>query len=46
MHAYEYTFGDTAIRLAPAWPWVAGYATMGALFLAARWITEPGEGHG
>ena len=22
------------------------YAVMGALFVAARWITEPGEGHG
>jgi AGZA family xanthine/uracil permease-like MFS transporter len=46
MHGYQYTFGDTAIRLAPAWPWAIGYAVMGALFLAARWITEPGEGHG
>jgi AGZA family xanthine/uracil permease-like MFS transporter len=46
MHAYGYTAGDTAIRLAPAWPWVIGYCVMAALFLTARWITEPGEGHG
>jgi AGZA family xanthine/uracil permease-like MFS transporter len=46
MHAFRYTPGDTAIRLAPAWPWAIGYAAVGALFLAARWITEPGEGHG
>jgi AGZA family xanthine/uracil permease-like MFS transporter len=46
MHAYRYTPGDTAILLAPAWPWAIGYAVMGALLLAARWITEPGEGHG
>jgi AGZA family xanthine/uracil permease-like MFS transporter len=45
MHGFQYTFGDTAIRLAPAWPWAVGYGVMGLLFLAARWITEPGEGH-
>ena len=46
MHAFRYTPGDTAIRLGPAWGWAAGYAAMAGLFLAARWITEPGEGHG
>ncbi|HSM91783.1 MAG TPA: hypothetical protein VLT47_02790 [Anaeromyxobacteraceae bacterium] len=46
MHAFQYTPGDTAIRLGPAWGWAAGYAAMAGLFLAARWITEPGEGHG
>lgn len=45
MHAWRYTAGDTAIRLAPAWPWAVGYGVMGLLFVAARWITEPGEGH-
>jgi len=37
MHAYRFTPGDTAIVLAPAWPWAAGYAW----FVAARWLTEP-----
>ncbi len=46
MHSYQFTVADTALRLAPAWPWAAGYAFLGALFLAARFITEPGEGHG
>jgi AGZA family xanthine/uracil permease-like MFS transporter len=46
MHAFRYTAGDTAIHLAPAWPWATGYGAMALLFFAARWITEPGEGHG
>lgn len=45
MHAYRFTPGDTVVDLAPAWPWVIGYVSMGALFLLARWVTEPGEGH-
>jgi AGZA family xanthine/uracil permease-like MFS transporter len=46
VHAYRYTGGDTAIRLAPAWPWAAGYAVMALVFASARWVTEPGETHG
>ena len=45
VHGYQFTAGDTAIRLAPAWPWAAGYLAMAAVFLAARWVTEPGDGH-
>jgi AGZA family xanthine/uracil permease-like MFS transporter len=45
VHGYGYTLGDTTIRLAPAWPWAAGYLAVTAVFLAAPWVTEPGEGH-
>ena len=45
MHAYRLTPGDTAVALAPAWPWAAGYAAMAVVFFVARWVTEPGEGH-
>jgi AGZA family xanthine/uracil permease-like MFS transporter len=45
MHSYRWTPGDTAVALSPAWPWAAGHAVMGVAFLAARWITEPSEGH-
>ena len=44
-HGFQYTPGDTALRLAPAWPWAAGYLAIAAVLLAARWVTEPGEGH-
>ena len=40
MHSYQWTFGDTALRLAPAWPFVIGYTGMSLLFLTARWTTE------
>jgi AGZA family xanthine/uracil permease-like MFS transporter len=43
MHSYQWTFGDTAIRLAPAWPYVIGYTGMALLFYTAHWTTE--EGH-
>lgn len=43
MHAYRWTPGDTAFDLAPAWPFAAGYAAMGFVFLAARWLTRPDE---
>ena len=46
MHSYRFTESDTALRLAPAWPWAAGYAFLAVLFLAARFITEPAEEHG
>jgi AGZA family xanthine/uracil permease-like MFS transporter len=42
-HAYRYTPGDTAILLAPAWPWALGYLAVAALFLVAPLVTEPGE---
>ena len=43
MHSYQWTFGDTTLRLAPAWPFVIGYTGMAFLFLTAQWITEEGE---
>ena len=45
MHSYEWTFADTALKLAPAWPFVIGYAGMAFLFFLAKWITEEGQGH-
>jgi AGZA family xanthine/uracil permease-like MFS transporter len=46
MHGYQFTAGDTAVLVSPAWPWAAGYAIAAALFAAAPWITLPGEnGH-
>jgi AGZA family xanthine/uracil permease-like MFS transporter len=45
MHSYRWTPADTAVSLTPAWPWAIGYLVMGFCFLAARWITEEGEGH-
>jgi adenine/guanine/hypoxanthine permease len=45
MHGYAFTPGDTVVHLAPALPWALGYAVIGVVFFAARWITEPGEGH-
>jgi AGZA family xanthine/uracil permease-like MFS transporter len=44
MHAYRFTAGDTALDLAAAWPWAAGYALMAAVFLGARWVTVPAGG--
>ena len=43
MHSYQWTFGDTALKLAPAWPFVIGYAAMALLFFTARWTTEEGS---
>jgi AGZA family xanthine/uracil permease-like MFS transporter len=45
IHSYRFTAGDTAVALAPAWDWAAGYLAMGILFLIARWVTVPGEEH-
>jgi AGZA family xanthine/uracil permease-like MFS transporter len=45
MHSYQWTFGDTAIRLAPAWPYVIGYSGMALIFYTARWTTEEGGDH-
>ena len=33
------------LKLAPAWPFVIGYAGMAVLFFAAQWITEEGGEH-
>lgn len=46
MHSYDWTFGDTAIKLAPAWPHVIGYTGMALIFLTAHWTTEEGGEHG
>ncbi len=46
MHGYQFTPGDTALALGPAWPWAIGYGAIGLCFVAAPWVTEPGEGHG
>jgi AGZA family xanthine/uracil permease-like MFS transporter len=45
VHSYRFTPADTAVSLTPAWPWAAGYAIMGMIFLLARWVTVEGEGH-
>jgi AGZA family xanthine/uracil permease-like MFS transporter len=45
VHSYRYTAGDTAIRVAPAWPWALGYLAIASLFFLAPLVTEPGEGH-
>jgi len=39
MHSYRFAASDTVLSLAPAWPWALGYAGMGLVFLAARWLT-------
>ena len=44
MHSYEWTFADTTLKLAPAWPFVIGYSGMALLFFTARWTTEPHSG--
>jgi AGZA family xanthine/uracil permease-like MFS transporter len=45
MHSYQWTFGDTVLKLAPAWPWAIGYAVMAVLFFTAKWTTEEGSEH-
>lgn len=45
MHSYHWMPADTAVSLAPAWPWAIGYAAMAGVFILARWLTEEGEGH-
>lgn len=39
MHSYRFAQSDTVLSLTPAWQWVLGYVAMGAVFLAARWLT-------
>ncbi|MBL6749079.1 MAG: NCS2 family permease [Nevskia sp.] len=41
MHSYEWTPGDTVLKLAPAWPWAIAYLVMGGCFLLGRWLTVP-----
>ena len=45
MHSYQWTADDTVLRLTPAWPFAMAYAAMAVMFFAARWITEPADGH-
>jgi adenine/guanine/hypoxanthine permease len=45
MHSYRFTPGDTAVLLAPAWPWVLAYAGMAAILFVAPWVTVESEGH-
>jgi adenine/guanine/hypoxanthine permease len=40
MHSYQWTPDDTVLKLAPAWPFAAGYAVMALLFFCAQWTTE------
>ena len=41
IHSYQFTPGDTAGSLVPAWSWALGYTVMGACFFVARWLTVP-----
>jgi adenine/guanine/hypoxanthine permease len=45
MHSYQWTPSDTVLKLAPAWPFAAGYAAMALVFFTARWTTEKHEHH-
>ena len=46
VHSYRFTAADTAVHLAPAWPFVISYACMAACFFLARYVTVPAEGPG
>ncbi len=39
MHAYQWTPGDTALTLTPAWPYVWSYLTMAGVFALAPVVT-------
>jgi AGZA family xanthine/uracil permease-like MFS transporter len=45
MHSYDWTMGDTVLKLAPAWPFAIGYSIMAVLFATAEWTTEPSADH-
>jgi AGZA family xanthine/uracil permease-like MFS transporter len=45
MHSYQWTEGDTVLRLSPAWPFAIAYAAIALIFYAANWITEPADEH-
>ena len=44
MHSYQWTAGDTVLKLAPAWPFAIAYAVMAMVFYTAHWTTEQTEG--
>ena len=46
MHSFRFAGGDTIVHLRPAWPFVASYSAMAAVFLLARFVTEPADGPG
>jgi len=46
IHAYRFTPADTAVALAPSIEHAVGYLAMGALLLAARWVTVAAPDHG
>jgi AGZA family xanthine/uracil permease-like MFS transporter len=41
MHGWAFTAADSVLALGPAWPWVAGWAAMGACLWLAPWVTVP-----
>jgi len=41
MHSYQWTIDDTVLKLSPAWPFAIAYAVVAAIFLSAKWTTEP-----
>ncbi len=43
-HAYQFTFGDAAMALFPAWEHAIGYGVMALLLLVAEWVTVEDEG--
>lgn len=45
MHGFQFTPGDTAMKLGPATEWAIGYAIVAAILFVAPWVTEEGEGH-
>lgn len=44
IHSYSFTPADTAIKLAPAWPFVGAYFAMAVIFMLARKVTVPVDG--
>ena len=44
MYSYRFTPGDTALALAPAWPWALAYALVAVLLAVAPWITVDDRG--
>lgn len=42
IHSYQWTAGDTALSLTPAWEWAVAYALMALIFLSAKWICIDG----
>jgi AGZA family xanthine/uracil permease-like MFS transporter len=43
MHSWRLTAQDAVLRLAPAWPYAAGYAFVALLLAAAPLVTEPDD---